>query len=344
MMTTPAVWSPEVSRRFSAPDAHMQVFALNASSDLGNAVALALGRSLAAHEERDFEDGEHKGRPLDPVVGRDVYVIQSLHAGPDLSPNDKLLRLLFFIGALKDAGAARVTAVAPYLCYARQDRRTLLNEAVVTRYVAGMFEAVGVDVVVTLDVHNPSAFENAFRCRTVALTAAPLFVAHASKFIGEKLCVVSPDSGGAKRAELLRQLLERAHGVNIGKAIVDKHRGAGGVSGAAIAGDVKNATALVVDDMVSTGDTLLHAARAARQAGARSIIALVTHGLFTRAAAQVITDPAIERIIVTDTVPPFRLPPEVVGRKVEVLSAAPLLAEAIVRLHQGRSLTELAAI
>ena len=111
----------------------------------------------------------------------DVYVVQSLHGGPSESANDKLCRLLFFIGALKDAGAARVTAVVPYLCYARKDRRTKPHDPVITRYVAGLFEAVGADRVVTLDVHNPVAFENAFRCRTITATAAPLFVDYAGK-------------------------------------------------------------------------------------------------------------------------------------------------------------------
>jgi ribose-phosphate pyrophosphokinase len=102
-------------------------------------------------------------------------VTQSLHGGPALSANDKLCRLLFFIGALKDAGAASVTAVVPYLCYARKDRRTKPNDPVTTRYVAGLFESVGTDAIMTLEVHNPAAFENAFRCRAITLTGTPSF-------------------------------------------------------------------------------------------------------------------------------------------------------------------------
>ena len=184
--------------------APLRVFALAASKDLGDTVAAALGQPLATHEEREFEDGEHKARPLDAVTGADVYVVQSLHSGPQESANDKLCRLLFFIGAIKDAGAARVTAITPYLCYARKDRRTKPNDPVTTRYIAGMFESVGTDCVVTLEVHNPVAFENAFRCRTVALTGTPLFVDYAKTLGDEKLSVISPDAGGMKRAELLR--------------------------------------------------------------------------------------------------------------------------------------------
>src|SRR3989337_2986817 len=140
----------------------LRLFALGASAELGAGISAAWGEPLAAHEEREFEDGEHKARPLDAVSGADVYVVQSLHSGPQQSANDKLCRLLFFIGALQDAGAARVTAVTPYLCYARKDRRTKPNDPVTTRYVAALFEAVGTDCIATLEVHNPVAFDNAF--------------------------------------------------------------------------------------------------------------------------------------------------------------------------------------
>ena len=317
------------------------VFALAANAEIGAAVAQALRQPLAKHEERDFEDGEHKARPLDPVRGADVYVIHSLHGEPGNSANDKLCRLLFFIGALKDAGAARVTAVAPYLCYARKDRRTKPNDPVTTRYIAGLFEAVGTDAIITLDVHNPVAFENAFRCRTVALTAAPLFVDYAKALPEQRFAVISPDAGGAKRAELFREALEAALDRPVGKGITEKHRSAGVVSGDLFIGDVADATALIVDDLISTGTTLLRTARAARKAGARRIIALVTHGLFMPGSAEMLADPAIDRLAVTDVVPPFRLGDNPVRAKIDTLPAAPLLAEAIRRLHQDRSLTDL---
>jgi ribose-phosphate pyrophosphokinase len=317
------------------------IFALNATGELGKAVAAALGQPLAVHEEREFEDGEHKARPLEVVGGADVYVIQSLHGGPEQSANDKLCRLLFFVGALKDAGAARVTAVVPYLCYARKDRRTKANDPVTTRYVAALFEAVGTDAIVTLDVHNPAAFENAFRSRTVTLTAAPLFVDYAKALANENLCVVSPDAGGVKRAELFREALEAAIGKPVGKGFADKHRSAGVVSGELFVGDVAGATALIIDDLISTGGTLLRAARAAHKAGARRAIALVTHGLFMVGAAHVLADAAIDRLVMTDSVPPFRLATAGGLEKIDMLPAAPLLAEAIRRLHEGRSLSDM---
>jgi ribose-phosphate pyrophosphokinase len=326
-------------------DHGLRLFALRATDAFGRRIAGALGEPLAAHEERDFEDGEHKARPLANVRGADVYVVQSLHGGPDESANDKLCRLLFFIGALKDAGAARVTAVAPYLCYARKDRRTKPGDPVTTRYVASLFEAVGTDAIVTLEVHNPAAFENAFRRPAVTLTAAPLFVDYGRTLNGENpgenFCVVSPDPGGVKRAELFRGALEAAIGRPVSKGFAEKHRSAGVVTGDLFVGDVAGATALVIDDLISTGGTLVRAARAARQAGARRVIALVAHGLFASGAATAVADPAIERLVVTDTVPPFRLGADAPRDKIETVPAAPFLAEVIRRLHGREAVSDL---
>lgn len=321
--------------------APLRLFCLAASAELGAGLSADLGEPLAAHEEREFEDGEHKARPLDAVTGADVYVIQSLHGGPEQSANDKLCRLLFFIGAIKDAGAARVTAVTPYLCYSRKDRRTKPNDPVTTRYIAGMFESVGTDCVVTLEVHNPVAFENSFRCRTVALTGTPLFVDYAKGLSDERLSVISPDAGGMKRAELLRETLETALGRPVGKGLAEKHRSAGVVSGDLFVGDAVGTTALIVDDLISTGNTLLRTARSVRKAGAKRVIALVTHGLFMKGAAEVIADPAIDQVVVSDAVPAFRLDQAARNKKLVILPAAPLLAETIRRLHKERSLTDL---
>ena len=318
-----------------------KLFALEASKELGASIAARLGARLAAHEERDFEDGEHKARPLEPVAGADVYVIHSLHGDPGQSPNDKLCRLLFFIGALKDAGANRVTGVVPYLCYARKDRRTKSLDPVTTRYVASMFEAVGTDAIVTLEVHNPAAFENAFRCRTIALTAAPIFVDHLKPLTLGDLCVVSPDTGGAKRAELFREALEDALQCSIASAFAEKHRSAGVVSGDLFVGDVKGRTALIIDDLISSGATLVRAAQAAQRAGARRVLALVAHGLFMEGSEEAVTHEAIDGVIVTDSVPPLRVKPGPMANKITTVSSAPLLAETIHRLHEDKPHSDL---
>ncbi|HTO65974.1 MAG TPA: ribose-phosphate diphosphokinase [Bradyrhizobium sp.] len=320
----------------------LRLFSLHGTEVLGEKIAHALGCGLAAVEERSFEDGEHKVRPLEAVAGCDVYVMHSLHGGPDESPNDKLCRLLFLTGALKDAGAARVTAITPYLCYARKDRRTKANDPVTIRYLATMFEAIGVDAVVTLEVHNEAAFENAFRCPSVALSTAPLLIARIKEIAADRsISVVSPDLGGGKRADLLREVLAKALGRPIGKGFVEKHRSSGVVSGDLFAGDVANSLCVIVDDLISSGGTLVRAAKAARAHGAEEVIACVAHGLFMKGAETTLADPAIERIIATDSVPPFRLPPGPVRDKLEIISAAPLLAETVRRLHQDESLTDL---
>jgi ribose-phosphate pyrophosphokinase len=318
------------------------VFALNATRAYGENVAAKLGTSLAEHEERDFEDGEHKARSLTNVRGRDVYVIQSLHGGPDESANDKLCRLLFFLGSLRDAAAGRVTAVVPYLSYARKDRKTKSRDPVTTRYVASLFEAVGVDCVVTLEVHNLTAFHNAFRCRTEHLDARKLFAERLTHLLeGEDAVVVSPDVGGVKRAELFRQVFAELTGKQIPTAFMEKYRSAGVVSGEAVVGDVEGRVAVIIDDLISTGGTMLRAAKACRERGATRIFAAATHGLFVGDANTVVKDPAFEKTIITDSVPPFRLEPEVAEDALIVVETAGLVAEAIHRMNQGGSIVDL---
>jgi ribose-phosphate pyrophosphokinase len=328
----------------AGPDAPA-LFAVNASRSFGEHVAQALGTALAEHEEREFEDGEHKIRPLVSVRARDVFVIQSLYADPQQTVNDKLCRMLFFLGALRDAGAERVTAVIPYLAYARKDSKTQTRDPVTTRYVAALIESVGVDRVVTLDVHNLAAYQNAFRCRTEHLEANRLFVAHLAPLLkGEqKLAVVSPDVGGIKRADRFRQALGRALNTEPAMGFVEKARARGVLSLGRLTGDVQDSSVIVVDDMIGTGSTLVHAARVCKEQGAKRVIAAASHGLFVGRANEVLSAPELDQVLVTDTVPPFRLDPALVARKLAVLSAAALFAEAIRRLHTGGSLVDLLA-
>jgi ribose-phosphate pyrophosphokinase len=319
----------------------LMLFTLAGSRDFAEKVARHLGVSLSAHEERDFEDGEHKSRPLVNVRGRDVFVVHSLYSEPGQSPNDKLCRLLFFIATLKDASAAHVTAIIPYLAYARKDRKSQTRDPVTTRYVASLFEAVGVDRVVTLDVHNLAAFQNAFRCRTDHLEANKLFVDYFAPLLREhELVVVSPDAGGIKRAEQFRQGLSRALAKPIAAAFAEKHRSLGVVSGELLVGEVKGRTAIIVDDLISSGTTIARTARACRQLGANTVYAAASHGLFAADANALLADPAVERIVVTDTVPPFRLSAGLQS-KVTVLDSSLLFAEAIRRIHGGESIVDL---
>jgi ribose-phosphate pyrophosphokinase len=323
-------------------DDALMLFALGGSRPFGELVAQQLGIALSAHEEREFEDGEHKTRPLVSVRGSDVYVLHSLYGDQAQSGNDKLCRLLFFIGALKDAAAARVTAVVPYLAYSRKDRKTKPRDPVTTRYVAALFEAVGTDAVVTLDVHNLAAFQNAFRCRTEHLEASRLFVAYFAPLLKDgEVVVVSPDAGGIKRAEQFRQRLAQVLDKAVGTAFAEKYRSGGAVSGDMLVGDVDGKTAVIIDDLISSGTTLARAARACSERGAVGVMAAATHGLFMGEASAALADGALQRIVVTDTVPPFRLEQGVATAKLSVLSCSGLLARAIDRLHAGESVTEL---
>lgn len=303
----------------------MKVFALNATRAFGQKVADHLGVELSNHEERAFEEGEHKTRPLINVRGADVFVIHSLYGEPGESVNDKLCRLLFFVGALRDASAGRVTVLAPYLCYARKDRKTQTRDPVTTRYVASLFEAVGVDCVATIDVHNLAAYQNAFRCRTEHLEARPLFARHIAKTcVGDDLVVLSPDVGGMKRAETFRRSLERLIDRPIGIGFMEKRRALGEVSGERLYAEVDGKSVVMMDDIIGSGTTMERAARACLAAGAVRVFAAATHGLFVGHAGAVIGSDNLALMLVTDSVPPFRLDPVTVKAKVTVISAAPL--------------------
>jgi ribose-phosphate pyrophosphokinase len=320
----------------------IRFFVLNGSEDLGGAIADQFGLPSSPLEERNFEDGEHKTRSLASVSGCDVYVIHSLHGGPVQTAGEKLCRLLFFCGSLKDGGARRVTAVTPYLCFARKDRRTKWNDPVTIRYVAQLIEAVGIDAVVTLEVHNDAAFENAFRCRSIALSAAPIFADYVATLCGEvPVVVMSPDTGGAKRAESMRQMLEHRLARPVGFAFSEKHRSEGLVSGDLFAGDVAGKLVLVVDDIISTGHTMARAAHAARIAGATSVHLLATHGLFMPGCHQVLASPDVDSVAITNTVPPFRLGPTSGLKPVHIFSAAPLIATALKALAYNEPLDAL---
>jgi ribose-phosphate pyrophosphokinase len=318
------------------------LFALDATREFGEEVALHLGLQLSPHEEQGFDDGEHKARPLANVRGRDVFVLHSLHSDAGQSVDDKLCRLLFFISALKDASAASVTAVVPYLAYSRKDQQSKPRDPVTTRYVARMFEAAGTDRVVTLDVHNLAAFQNAFRCVTEHLRADGLFVRHFVPLLraGEAV-VVSPDAGGIKRAERFRQRLSDALGRPVAAAFAEKHRNGNVLTGELIVGDVQGRCAIILDDLISTGSTIARTVKACRSLGAASVYAAASHGLFVGDAAQLLADDALTGIVVTDSVPPFRLGEGKARAKLTVLSCAHLFAEAIRRIHEGGSIVEL---
>lgn len=314
----------------------MQLYSIDPECRLGPAIAAGLGQPLARRELRTFDDGEHKLRPLEDPAGEDVYVIAGLHGGPLESPRDKLVKLLMFVATLRDHGAGRVTAVIPYLAYARKDRRTQPWDPLGVRHVAQMLEAMGTQQVVALEVHQPAALENALRCPLVHLDAQPLFdpVVDRLAALGP-IAVASPDPGGVKRALAWREALERRLQQPVGFAMVDKRRSASLVSTSSlVAGDVTGLNVLLRDDLVATGQTLVGAAAALRRAGARGVTAFACHGLFVGPAVQLLADPHLDGIVVSDSVPPFRLPNGgTLSGRITSVPAAPALAQAIRHSH-----------
>lgn len=319
----------------------MKLFALHGNENFGDAIAKHLGITVGLHEERAFEDGEHKTRPLENVRNQDVFLIHSLYSDPDQTVNDKLCRLLFFIGALKDASAKKVTAIVPYLCYSRKDRKTKSRDPIATKYLARLIECSGADAVVTMDVHNLQAYQNAFRIAAENLEARKIFAAYLTdKLREEDIVVMSPDFGGVKRAEQFLETMSKALHKDIAFALMEKYRSGGKVSGEKISGEVTGKTVVIIDDLISTGGTIGRTAEACKKQGAKKLIALATHGLFTGKPDETLSEPLIEQIIVTNTVPPFRLENSGIKNKLVVLDVTPLFAEAIKRMNEGGSITE----
>ena len=311
----------------------MKLFGLNQTRAFAERLAAELRVPLAPHEERDFEDGEFKIRPLDSVLHERVFVCQSLAADRVDSINDKLVRLLVCCGALKDAGAAEVTAIVPYLAYARKDKRSKPGDPVTTSYVARMLEAVGVDGVVTIDVHNVASFENAFRCHKENLEAAESFAAHFAPQVGSagRVVALSPDAGGVGRMRVFAAALGAHLGRSVDLAFLEKQRSEGHVSGALFAGDVRDALVVIYDDMISTGGTIARAAVACAERGARVVHAAATHALLAGDAVRTLNGAPVESLVVMNTVP--RMDERAAGLRADwhVLDCASLFARAIER-------------
>lgn len=316
----------------------MRFFALNSSRPLGEAIARVGGFPLDPIEERDFTGGEHKTRPLVPVRGHDVFVLSGTHAEGPLSANDRLLRLMFFLATCRDHGAARITALVPSLAYARKDRRTQPHDPLGSRYVAQALEAMGPDAVVTIDSHNLQAFENAFRIPALNLHIRDLVAAairsRCEAQDRQDIVIVSPDAGGIKRAQLLREACVEAGLPEAGLAIVEKRRVQDVVSGTLFAGEVRDRAVWILDDMIVGGGTMLRAAHACAERGAAEINLVATHAMMDKAAIQRLADPLITRVYLSDASGMPGAAAALLGPRFELISVAGLLAETIERFHR----------
>lgn len=299
------------------------VFSGNANPALAAAVARELDSELAAITVSTFRDGETQVVVHDDVAGCDVFVIQ-----PTCPPvNQNLVELLLILDAVHRAGARRCTAVIPYYGYSRQEKRTTPQEPVSAKLVANLLTAAGADQIVTMDL-TVGAIEGFFDLPLVHLHAGPV-LAHAFAGVDPgRVAIVAPDLGAVKRAEAFQQLLAPHAPV----AVVFKERPhPDEVAVAGMVGDVRGLHAILVDDIISTGATLLGAAEMVLQRGASSVSACATHAVFAPGAVAALEASPLERIVVTNTIPV-----EPRGR-LEVVSVASLIAEAIERIAGERA-------
>lgn len=321
-----------------------RLLALSESRELALSIAAGAALTVTPLEERRFEGGEFKLRPLDSVRDRTVFVVESL-AGDEAVPTaERLVRLLFLLSGLKDAGAARRVALVPYLAYARKERRTQARDPVNTRYVAQLLEAAGLDRLVALDVHSPAALDNSFRVPVDHLSAMPMMAEHFSRHLrGAPLTVVSPDVGGIKRAQLFRELLQRHLKREVEMAFIEKRRALDVVASGVLVGGVAQRQVLVIDDLCASGGTLIRAAELCRRSGAAAVHAAVTHAPLPAGLAALLNAASLASVVVTDSVGPGPAAARsaAAGGRLTVLATGPLFGEALRRMLDGKPLAPL---
>ncbi len=309
-------------------DGRLQVFTGNGNPALAEAIMRFLGVPLGRAIVGRFKNGETRVKLDENVRGSDVFVIQSMQA----PVNEHLMEMLIMIDAVRRSSASRITAVIPYYGYARQEKKSSGREPISAKLVANLLVTAGTDRILTVDLHAP-AIEGFFDIPVDHLRAAPLLTDYFRAQELRNVVVVSPDAGGVGRAEDFR--------IRIGAdlAIIAKKRAeADRPEVIEMVGDVAGKTVIIVDDMISTGGTLVEATATLRARGAEAIYACAIHPLFADGAARKMRGAGIERAIVTDTVP---LRESERDSAIEVLSVAPLLAEAIMRIHKGLSISAL---
>ena len=315
----------------TGPDS-LRVFAGRNSKALAQRTCDHLGIAMGVARTAVFPDGELIVKLEEDVRGRDVFVIIST-----CEPvNDNLMELLVFVDCLKRASADRVTIVTPYFGYGRQDRKTEGRVPITAKLVANLITAAGADRVLAIDLHA-AQIQGFFDLPMDHLAASPVFLDYFSGIRGElgNLCLVSPDVGNVKVAEGMANLL----GGEL--AIINKQRLSGSeVAVGNLIGSVDGRTVLMFDDMISTAGTVCQAAELVRQKGATRVIAAATHAVLAGLAVERLSSDAIDRVVVTDTIP---CGPrcDALGDKLVVLGGGPLLGEAIRRIHNDQSVSAL---
>jgi len=310
---------------------HLQVVAGRTHPELAAAIAAELGTELGEVNLREFANGEIHCRFDRSIRGADVFIIQT-HSRP---VNDALMEQLIMIDAAKRASAKRITAVVPYYGYARQDRKATGREPITAKLVADMLQVAGADRVLSVDLHS-GQIQGFFDLPFDHLTAAPVLEEYLRARVGDDFVIVTPDAGRAKVAERYATHL----GVDL--ALVHKTRPKGTaneVRALQVVGDIAGRRCVLIDDMIDTAGTICAAADLLAESGAAEVWALATHGVLSHPARERLSSStSITKVVVTDTLP---LPDSVRFDKLEVLTVAPLIAEALAAVFEETSVSEI---
>jgi ribose-phosphate pyrophosphokinase len=305
------------------------IFSGNSNLELSKKICDYLDMPLGGEKLKRFSDGEIQIEIDENVRKRDVFIIQSTC----VPVNENLMELLLMIDAMKRASATRVTAVIPYYGYARQDKKVAPRVPISAKLVADLLTVAGATRVITMDLHA-GQIQGFFNIPVDNLFAAPVLIDYMKENFNADLMIISPDAGGVERARAFAKRL------NAGLAIIDKRRDAPNEAKAmAVIGDVEGKVAVILDDMVDTAGTLIEAAAALMEKGAKEIHACCAHAVLSGPAIERIENSTLKTVVVTDTIP-LQINAQAC-EKVKVLSIAELVGEAIIRSHMGDSVTTL---
>jgi ribose-phosphate pyrophosphokinase len=309
----------------------MMVFSGGANEPLAKEVTDELGTRLGSIERSKFANGEIYVRPIDSVRGADCFVIQS-HSHPI---NDNIMEQLITIDALKRASARRITAVVPFFGYSRQDKKVLPREPITARLVADLFMQAGADRLVSVDLHT-GQLQGFIDKSWDHLTALPIITDYLQESLSGDTTVLSPDSGGVKRAERYARRLDASVAFIYKRRDPLSHNESTALS---MSGEVRDRHVVIVDDMIDTAGTVCSAAELVKAEGALSVRIAATHGIFSDPAVDRIKNAPIEEVIVTNTLP---VDPDIQALdKVKVLSISPILAETLQAIFMDSSVSEI---
>ena len=308
----------------------MKILSGTSNQKLSKDISKQLRLKLVNTNIKRFSDGEIYVEINENIRGNSVFVIQSTST----PANDNLMELLLVIDALRRSSAKNITAVIPYFGYARQDRKVAPRTSISAKLVSNLIANAGANRVVTVDLHA-GQIQGFFDIPVDNLFATPIFARHARKKIkSKKIVCVAPDVGGTERARALGKLL------GVGLAIVDKRRPKPGQSQVMnVIGDVKNHTCIIVDDIIDSGGTIVNAAKALKERGAKEVYVYITHGVLSGDAVKKIKNSVIKNLVITDTIDNLSKTKNV--KNIEVLPISALMAEAIKRISNSTSVSDL---